>query len=76
MLYLLKLIMHMRTLHLILLIGFSAVASAAPISFGLFADTPYTQWQRENLANLISDMNKDSLSFVVHAGDIKNGSYG
>ncbi len=74
MLYLLKLIRHMRTLLLILLIGFSAVASAAPISFGLFADTPYTQWQRENLANLISDMNKDSLSFVVHAGDIKNGS--
>lgn len=52
----------------------AAAIAATPISFGLFADTPYTQWERENLHKLIADMSEEPLEFVVHVGDIKSGA--
>jgi hypothetical protein len=47
---------------------------AAPLAFGLFGDTPYNHWERENLPDLIAEMDRDELAFTVHDGDIKNGS--
>ena len=47
---------------------------AEPLAFGLFGDTPYSRWERENLPDLIAEMDRDNLAFVVHDGDIKNGS--
>lgn len=49
-------------------------AGAQAISFGLFGDTPYTHWERENLPDLMAEMDSESLAFVVHDGDIKSGS--
>lgn len=46
---------------------------AEPVSFGLFGDTPYTQWERDNLPGLIEEMDRENLAFVVNDGDIKSG---
>lgn len=56
-----------------LLLGLTAAASAQPVSFGLFGDTPYSHWEREQLPELIAAMDNEDLAFVVHDGDIKNG---
>ena len=50
------------------------LASAQALSFGLFGDTPYSRWEREHLPDLIAEMDREPLAFVVHVGDIKNGS--
>ncbi len=47
--------------------------AAQPISFGLFGDTPYSRWEREQLPDMLAAMGRDDLAFVVHDGDIKNG---
>lgn len=47
---------------------------AEPLAFGLFGDTPYSQWERDHLSDLIADMDGDNLAFVIHDGDIKSGS--
>lgn len=47
---------------------------AEPAAFGLFGDTPYSRWERDNLPGLIAEMDRENLAFVVHDGDIKNGS--
>jgi hypothetical protein len=47
---------------------------AETLSFGLFGDMPYNQWQRDNLPELIAEMDGEDLAFVVHDGDIKSGS--
>lgn len=47
---------------------------AEPVSFGLFGDTPYTQWEKDNLSNLLVQMDSENLAFVVHDGDIKSGA--
>ncbi len=49
-------------------------AHAETLSFGLFGDMPYNQWQHDNLPKLIAEMDGENLAFVVHDGDIKNGS--
>ena len=50
------------------------VVQAEPLAFGLFGDTPYNQWERDNLPELIAEMDSQGLAFVVHDGDIKSGS--
>lgn len=52
----------------------AAPISAQPVSFGLFGDTPYSDWERANLPGLLAQMDQENLAFVVHDGDIKNGS--
>jgi len=49
-------------------------AHAEPIAFGLFGDTPYNQWERDRLPDLMAEMDGEQLAFVVHDGDIKSGS--
>lgn len=49
-------------------------AHAETLSFGLFGDTPYNQWQRDTLPDLITEMDGENLAFVMHDGDIKSGS--
>lgn len=48
--------------------------SAQPVSFGLFGDTPYSHWEREQLPEMMAVMGRENLVFIVHDGDIKNGS--
>lgn len=62
-----------RRLAVILLALLALAARAQPVSFGLFGDTPYSHWERENLPDLIAEMDGENLAFVIHDGDIKNG---
>ena len=56
-----------------LLVLLAGMASAQPISFGLFGDTPYSHWERARLPELMAEMDREELAFVVHDGDIKSG---
>jgi hypothetical protein len=60
-------------LSLGLLTLLTSLASAEPVSFGLFGDMPYSHWERESLPDLMADMDREGLAFVVHVGDIKSG---
>jgi hypothetical protein len=48
--------------------------AAQPVSFGLFGDTPYSDYERKQLPLMLAEMGRENLAFVVHDGDIKNGS--
>ena len=61
-----------QTLGLWLLLAGAALAQ--PLSFGLFGDTPYSHWERQHLPDLMAEMDREALAFVVHDGDIKNGA--
>ena len=63
-----------RMFPAILLVALALQANAEPLTFGLFGDTPYSRWERENLPDLIVEMDRENMAFVVHDGDIKNGS--
>ena len=56
-----------------LLLSLAGAASAQPVSFGLFGDTPYSHWERERLPELMAEIDSENLAFVVHDGDIKSG---
>lgn len=46
-----------------------------PFDFALIGDVPYDEVQRTNLfPNLIADLNRARIEFVVHDGDIKSGA--
>ena len=62
-----------RMLPLVITVLLALPVSAEPVVFGLFGDTPYSHWERENLPDLIAEMDRENLAFVVHDGDIKNG---
>lgn len=65
----------MRRHFLLLLAWLVASASqAGGFSFGLFGDTPYTRWEHQHLPDLITEMDREDLAFVIHDGDIKSGS--
>lgn len=51
------------------------VASQAKtvLQFGLFGDTPYSDFERRQLPVQLTEMGQENLAFVVHDGDIKNG---
>jgi hypothetical protein len=49
-------------------------AGAQPVTFGLFGDVPYSNYEREQLPHMLEAMGRENLAFVVHDGDIKNGS--
>ena len=62
-----------RLLPAVLLALLALPVNAEPVAFGLFGDTPYSHWERENLPDLIAEMDRENLAFAVHDGDIKNG---
>jgi hypothetical protein len=46
-----------------------------PLTFALIGDTPYGDFQRAQFPALVNDVNADrGVRFVLHAGDVKNGS--
>jgi len=63
-----------RLLPLFLLALLTLSVKAQPVSFGLFGDVPYSGYEREQLPLMLAEMGRESLAFVVHDGDIKNGS--
>lgn len=57
-----------------LLLAASVAAQAKPIlTFGLFGDTPYTDYERSQLPLILNDMGEANVAFAIHDGDIKNG---
>ena len=56
-------IKHKTLLLLGLLALLAGLASAQGVSFGLFGDTPYSQWERERLPELMAEMDREELSF-------------
>jgi len=63
-----------RLLLLWLLSLLAASVHAQAVSFGLFGDVPYSDYERAQLPLMLEEMGRESLAFVVHDGDIKNGS--
>lgn len=52
-----------------------AAASPAPVTFALIGDTPYGDVHRAQFPALVDRIDADpDVRFVLHAGDIKNGS--
>jgi len=45
--------------------------AAGGFTFGAFGDTPYTWFEEAHFPDLIAEMNKEDLAFVVHVGDFK-----
>lgn len=80
----------MRRRHLLLalftalLLGLASLVSAQPLGkngmetpkleFGLIGDLPYTPEQDAKFINLVNNINRSKLAFVVHDGDFKSGS--
>lgn len=66
-----------RPLFCALLLGLSLVAAhamAKPVlQFGLFGDTPYSDFERRQLPLILEEMGQADVAFAVHDGDIKNG---
>lgn len=54
-----------------LLYAISMGAHAQALSFVVFGDTPYRHWERENLPQIMADMDAAKPSFAVNIGDIK-----
>jgi hypothetical protein len=44
---------------------------AAEFTFAAFGDTPYTHDEEQRFPDLIADINRQPLAFVVHVGDFK-----
>lgn len=49
-------------------------AAAAPLTFGVFGDTPYFPFEESAVRQIIEQMNGERLAHVVHIGDFKSGS--
>jgi len=47
-------------------------ADSADFTFAAFGDTPYTRDEEARFPDLIAEMNREKLAFVVHIGDFKN----
>jgi hypothetical protein len=45
-----------------------------PFTIGLIGDLPYTPREEQQFPNLIADLNRSDVAFVVHDGDIKSGA--
>ena len=45
---------------------------AAEFTFAALGDTPYTRDEEERFPDLIAEMNREPLAFVVHVGDFKS----
>jgi hypothetical protein len=60
----------------LLLLAGCAQAPHGQFAFGVMGDTPYTDGEVRRLDTLIDEMNRESLGFVVHVGDIGGGGNG
>ena len=51
----------------------SVAAHAQPFSLGLFGDTGYSRGELALVPDLIAEMDREDLAFVIHDGDFKSG---
>jgi hypothetical protein len=60
-------------LALALTLGSSLSQAAPTLTFGVFGDTPYSDFERRQLPLTLEDMGQAGIAFAIHDGDIKNG---
>ena len=63
-----------RMVTLTILMALALSSRAESLSFGLFGDTPYSDYERGQLPPLLQAMGDSGLAFAIHDGDIKSGS--
>jgi hypothetical protein len=56
---------------LALCVGLIGNPAAADFTFAAFGDTPYSADEEARFPDLIAEMNREDLAFVVHVGDFK-----
>lgn len=61
----------LRAAGIALLLAINVGAHAETLSFAVFGDTPYRHWERENLPQLMAEMDAAKPAFAVNIGDIK-----
>jgi hypothetical protein len=59
---------------LVLCAAFAGDLGAADFTFGALGDMPYSRDEEERFPDLIADMNREELAFVVHVGDFKRAT--
>lgn len=64
--------MRIFLLALVAALAFPATAKTT-VQFGLFGDTPYSDYERTQLPLMLQAMGEAKLDFAIHSGDIKNG---
>lgn len=52
---------------------YAGLALAQPIAVGLFGDTGYSRSELQLVPDLIAEMDREELAFVIHDGDFKSG---
>ncbi|MBX3680922.1 MAG: hypothetical protein KF710_12150, partial [Rhodocyclaceae bacterium] len=52
----------------------AAAAQTEPYDFAIIGDLPYDAFEREHLPGLLDEIHEAGNRFVVHVGDIKQGS--
>lgn len=57
-----------------LLLALVFPAHADTLNFAVFGDTPYRHWERENLPQIMAEMDAARPAFAVNIGDIKGSS--
>ncbi len=55
-------------------LSYAESSADKPFEFALIGDLPYSAEQEAKFPSLIADINRSPAAFVVHDGDIKNGS--
>lgn len=62
-----------RKVLLLALLCLVSLARAEALDFALFGDTPYSDYERNQLPLILQAMGEANLAFAIHDGDIKNG---
>src|SRR5262249_10109095 len=58
-----------------LVVSTSALSQAPALTFGLVGDLGYRPSEEPLLQNVLDDLNKNELAFVVHVGDLSSPPY-
>lgn len=57
----------------LLLAAWASLATAETFQFGLVGDTPYSDYEREQLPRMLDAVADAGMQFVIHVGDFKHG---
>ena len=65
----------LRLVAVVLVCGGASAQSLGPgsFSFGLIGDMPYFRFEQPAVIDIVRDMGKHDLAFVIHDGDFKSG---
>jgi hypothetical protein len=58
---------------IVCVVSFACTNAHADFTFAAYGDTPYTEEEERQHINLIGELNREPLAFVLHVGDFKSG---